>query len=109
MKIAKLLVIGSFLLGGAVFAAPQDLSGDHQVAPAPQGEALSLDQILDSAGEGTDQHFHYWHCTAYAEGHGHDWGFDYRDRHYNHAYWGAVRRCEYNTHHHCHDVHCHQD
>ena len=51
----------------------------------------------------------YWHCTAYAQGHGHSWGYDYTDVHYSHAYYGAMHRCESITHHHCHDVHCHYD
>ena len=51
----------------------------------------------------------YWHCTAYPEGHGHTHGYSYRDVHYNHAYYGAMNRCEAATHHHCHDVHCHFD
>jgi len=111
MNISKLLVIGAFVFGGALFAAPQNVDGEHKVAAAPAGAELSLEDIMDVAGEGIDQHFHrhYYHCTAYAEGHGHDWGFDYRDVHYNHAYWGAVRKCERATGHHCHDVHCHVD
>ncbi len=50
-----------------------------------------------------------WHCTAYPEGHGHTQGYSYVDAHYNHAYYGAMNRCEAATHHHCHDVHCHFD
>lgn len=111
MKYTFFAVVCSLMLAGAVSAQPQqiELNGEHNVAPAPQGEALSFEEIL-TARETETQGFHsYWHCTAYAEGHGHDLGYDYTDVHYEHAYHGAIQTCESATHHHCHDVHCHQD
>ena len=114
MKYALLVAVCSFLMAGTVSAAPQvtESNGAHTVAPVPQGEALSLEDVLsaqESEASDSAANYGYWHCTAYAEGHGHSWGFDYKDVHYEHAYYGAMNTCEYNTHHHCHDVHCHYD
>jgi len=110
MKYALMVVVCSFLMAGSVSAQPQDLSDESTVAAKPEGKALSLQEILDADAQAdTTNALGVWHCTAYAEGHGHSWGFDYYDVHYNHAYYGAMQTCEYNTHHHCHDVHCHYD
>lgn len=52
----------------------------------------------------------YWHCTAYAEGHGHDphWSASATDWYSRQrASYKAMMRCERLTHHHCHDIHCH--
>lgn len=110
MKRALFLVLCTFAFSVPILASPQDIgtADSHTVAPVPEGEALSLEAIESSTADETNA-LGYWHCTAYAEGHGHSWGFDYRDIHYNHAYYGAMNRCEQATQHHCHDVHCHYD
>ena len=102
----------SLICGGRAFAEPQaaeDLADEtHQVAEAPTQEQIAEALGADESSE-RDARRGVWHCTAYAEGHGHSWGFDYFDVHYNHAYQGAMMTCEQQTHHHCHDVHCHFD
>ncbi len=98
MKYTLLLAMFTFAIYGAEI--------DHKVAPVPEGDIPSAGEIFHPA-DNTDAG--YWHCTAYAEGHGHSWGFSYRDVHYNHAYYGAIQTCEQSTGHHCHDVHCHYD
>lgn len=101
MQLKHLFVAAALALFGTSALASEQVvendAGEHIAAEAPE------------AGVQDARAGYVWHCTAYAEGHGHDWGFDYVDVHYNHAYYGAMNRCEHATHHHCHDVHCHRD
>lgn len=61
-------------------------------------------------------HFYTFHCTAYAEGHGHDPRYSASAEASGHfaavveqrARYQAMMRCEHRTGHHCHDIHCHQ-
>ncbi len=109
MKLS-LILLAAFALNGALYASESNpCSSNETIAAAPEGARLTLEDI-SSVNEAVARPFRsYWHCTAYAEGHGQPLGYDYRDVHYNHAYWGAVNRCERATGHHCHDVHCHVD
>lgn len=109
----KVLLSLLLFVAAAGYAAEQTITnekGEHAVASVPTQEQMDeANAAIDETLGATDAPNGYWHCTAYAEGHGHSWGYDYRDIHYNHAYYGAMQRCEYATHHHCHDVHCHYD
>lgn len=105
----KTLLAFVLFVASAGYAADQTIineNGEHAVAASPTQEQIDegMSTVDEAAGPA-----HVWHCTAYPEGHGHSNGYSYSDSHYSHAYNGAVRRCESATHHHCHDVHCHQD
>src|SRR5690606_9716603 len=95
MKIKLLTIFAAIMLCGTTAMASEQVfenaNGEHVVAEAPT--AKDIRAALRAGSESPDQHGRVWHCTAYADGHGHSWGFDYFDVHYNHAYYGAVQRC----------------
>ena len=111
------LMCATFLFSSNVMASPQAEEGQSQqqqqctpAAEPEQSKQQSFEAIIngDEASAEARPNAGYWHCTAYAPGSGHHDGHDYRDVHYNHAYWGARRACEY-YHGYCSDVHCHYD
>lgn len=116
MKKVLFAVAFMALLGAnTTYASPQNVEADLEqgmceASPLPtsaQDSDAEFNELLD--GDTEARRLGYWHCTAYAEGHGHSLGYSYSDVHYSHAYNGAMRRCEASSGHHCHDVHCHYD
>src|SRR6476620_8194394 len=97
-KLILMSVAALSLFCGQAFAEPQSAESladeTHEVAAAPTAEQIAESLGADESSE-RDARRGVWHCTAYAEGHGHDWGFDYFDVHYNHAYNGAMMTCEH--------------
>lgn len=85
-KFMLVLSVSLMLVGGASFAQH---GPHHPHRPQP--------------------HQRLWHCTAYPQGHGHTFGVSGLPSYqYWTAYYSAMNRCERQTRHHCHDVHCHQ-
>lgn len=99
----KFILAAAFLFTGAVMAAP-----NH---PGHPGHG--------HPGHGHGHGHHHlitYHCTAYAQGHGHDPRFSASASSSGYVAFlveqraraAAMNRCERRTGHHCHDIHCHQ-
>ena len=103
---ALFLCFALFATGAIASPGVEEGQADGQCQPAeePKFEALmngETESIVDPEARG------YWHCIAYPNGHGHGHGHHAYDVHYSHAYWRAMRECQY-YHHYCH-AHCHYD